>query len=171
MSQRRDRPPLEAPKADRRRQHVSPLDTTRQEVGAGSVEQTSELPTQIGPYRILESLGSGGMGEVFLAQDVALDRKVALKRVRTDRVGEEELVRRFELEARVTALLQHPSIIPVYHFVNEKEQGAFYTMRPVEGMTLGELIADLREGSGRSWATSRASGTWTGHRRRGAAPV
>jgi serine/threonine-protein kinase len=112
----------------------------------------------IGPYRILDRIGSGGMGEVFLAHDPTLDRKVALKRVRTDHEADTDLLQRFEIEARVTALLQHPSIVPVYHFVNEEGLGTFYTMRPVEGMTLRELIDALRDGDDsvrRDWPTAR----------------
>ncbi len=102
------------------------------------------------------------MGEVFLAHDGRLDRKVALKRVRTVHLGDEELAQRFEMEARVTALLQHPAIIPVYHFAKRRSRSTgselFYTMRPVEGRTLGELIELLQSGDDTArdeWPTAR----------------
>ena len=101
------------------------------------------LPERIGPYKVLERLGAGGMGEVFLVLDENLSRHIALKRVRPDRSAE-ELRRRFEVEARVTALLQHPSIIPVYDLFSDKD-GSYYTMRPVEGRSLAQLLAALRQ--------------------------
>ena len=76
------------------------------------------MPTRIGRYRILGRLGTGGMGEVFLAHDEILGRRIALKRMRQDRAEGKEARRRFEVEARVTALLQHPSVIPIYHSEN-----------------------------------------------------
>ncbi len=103
----------------------------------------ARAPESIGPYRVLRRLGSGGMGEVFLVHDEALGRQIALKRVRPDRSAA-EIRQRFEVEARVTALLQHPSILPVYHLDAESED-AFYTMRPVEGQTLAQLLAELTE--------------------------
>ncbi len=147
MSDHEDAPTRpERQPADRRAtsRAVSPFDTTRSDVrrpGDGS----TQLPQSIGPYRIVELIGSGGMGEVYLAHDPDLGRNVALKRVRDDQPGG-DLDPRFEVEARVTAFLQHPSIIPIYHFEKREGEKAYYTMRPVEGRTLGELIEELREG-------------------------
>lgn len=117
---------------------------------------TDDLPESIGPYPVVRRLGKGGMGEVFLAQDDRLSRRIALKRVRIDRASEPELLRRFELEARVTALLQHPAIIPIYHYVSN-DGGTYYTMRPVEGLTLGELLARLRSqpSARKEWSPGR----------------
>ena len=130
--------------------------------GKSGAPSTTPLPMRIGPYKPLAHLGTGGMGEVFLVLDEVLGRRVALKRVRPDRIGADrsgcdELRRRFEVEARITARLQHPAVIPVYQFVND-EEGAYYTMRPVEGMTLADLVRDLREDVGtmrRQWPTPR----------------
>ena len=141
---------------------VSPFDTTRSEAASSARGPDLPPPPRIGAYRILEPLGRGGMGEVFLAHDGRLDRKVALKRVRTVHLGDDELARRFEMEARVTALLQHPAIIPIYHFAKRRSPASgsemFYTMRPVEGRTLGELIELLREDDDTTrddWPTAR----------------
>ncbi len=109
-------------------------------------------PEQVGPYPIEETLGQGGMGEVFLARDPVLDRPIALKRIRADKRHLDELRARFQLEARVTARLQHPAIIPVYAFAGEGDE-LYYTMRPVEGMSLAELLRRLRAGD----ATSNAA--------------
>ena len=113
------------------------------ETRPGAALLQAPLPEKIGPYKVLERLGSGGMGEVFLVLDETLSRTIALKRVRPDRSAE-ELSRRFEVEARVTALLQHPSIIPVYDLVTAGPN-SYYTMRPVEGRSLAQLLALLRE--------------------------
>jgi serine/threonine-protein kinase len=93
------------------------------------------------------------MGDVFLARDEALGRRIALKRIRLDRAGEADIRRRFEIEARVTSVLQHPAIVPVYQLVREGEE-IFYTMRPVEGMTFGDLLWRLRD------VDSRAREEW-----------
>ncbi|MEM7232365.1 MAG: protein kinase [Planctomycetota bacterium] len=113
-------------------------------------------PRSIGDHPILERLGFGGMGEVFLAVDESLDRQVALKRIRLDKASVGTYRQRFDVEARVTARLQHPSIIPVYEY-DAKSDDAYYTMRPVEGMTLGELLRKLeRQPSQRSvWPATR----------------
>ena len=103
-----------------------------------------DAPETVGPYAVDFELGHGGMGEVYLAHDGHLRRNVALKRIRPDRRHEQQSVRRFELEARVTARLQHPSIIPVYHFARAGED-LYYTMRPVEGVSLRDLLSKLRD--------------------------
>ncbi|ANM30150.1 hypothetical protein ABI59_12065 [Acidobacteria bacterium Mor1] len=119
-------------------------------------KRPTELPKQIGRYRILRYLGEGAMGEVLLAFDPTLSRQIALKRIRPDRTGSEVLVRRFQTEAHVTALLQHPSVIPVYEYLDQGESG-YYTMRPVEGVTLASLIQTLHAEPGRraEWTAAR----------------
>jgi eukaryotic-like serine/threonine-protein kinase len=97
-------------------------------------------PAQIGPYEVLAPLGSGGMGEVFLAQDTRLRRKVAIKRVRpTDRLDAQRQILR---EARTVALLSHPNIAGIFDIVDE--DGVIHiVMEYVEGET---LAAKLRAG-------------------------
>ena len=165
MKSRRETPsPERITRADQqvKPEPISPFDTTRSEAASQALGTDQPPPPKIGAYRILEPLGRGGMGEVFLAHDGRLDRKVALKRVRTVHLGDDELAQRFEMEARVTALLQHPAVIPIYHFAKRRSQASgsemFYTMRPVEGRTLGELIELLRDGDDTArdeWPTAR----------------
>ncbi len=115
------------------------------------------VPEKIDHYPIKGSLGIGGMGEVFLAYDSTLERGVALKRMRPDRILDPIVRRRFDVEARVTAFLQHPSIIPVYEYKKEQDN-AYYTMRPVEGLTLGDVLEELRDPKlkrGQRWSTAR----------------
>jgi serine/threonine protein kinase len=88
------------------------------------------LPATVGPYHIIRPLGRGGMGDVFLAFDKALSREVAVKRIRPDRIGEEEMRRRFEMEAQVTGILQHPSIVPVYQYWGGRPGGLLLRAYP-----------------------------------------
>jgi len=68
----------------------------------------------LGPYRITGSLGAGGMGEVWRAEDTRLGREVALKMLRGDRREDPELRARFEREARMVATLAHPNICTLF---------------------------------------------------------
>ena len=89
-------------------------------------------------YRILEALGSGGMGEVYVAEDTKLARKVALK-VLPEAMATEERLTRFEREAKAIAALNHPNIVHVYS-VEEADGVHFITMELVRGKTLSELL-------------------------------
>lgn len=115
------------------------------EIEAARGKPPSPAPQSIGRYRILGTLGRGGMGEVFLAIDNELSRTIAVKRLRSDRADSQIARKRFEAEARITAQLQHPGILPVYKYLTE-EDGRYYTMRPVEGVTFADLIQSLSEG-------------------------
>jgi serine/threonine-protein kinase len=94
----------------------------------------------VGRYRIDRKLGAGGMGEVYLADDIELDRKVALKFLAPGLArGRAESVR-FQREARAAASLDHPNIVTI-HEVGEFEGRAFIAMAYVPGETLAEVIA------------------------------
>ncbi len=97
------------------------------------------LGDTISHYRILRKLGEGGMGQVFLAQDTDLDRKIALKVLHPDTAGEQDRLERFRREARSLASLNHPNIVTIYS-VEEVDGLNFLTMEYVEGRTLSELI-------------------------------
>ena len=72
--------------------------------------------TRLGPYEILSPLGAGGMGEVYLATDSKLDRKVAIKVLSETMTRDRERVARFEREAKLLASLNHPNIAAIYGF-------------------------------------------------------
>jgi serine/threonine-protein kinase len=93
----------------------------------------------LGEYEILEELGRGGMATVFLAHDIALDRKVAIKVMAPHLLEGEGMAERFKLEARTAAQLSHPHIIPIYA-VRETEETLFFVMKYVEGKTLDEIV-------------------------------
>jgi tetratricopeptide (TPR) repeat protein len=89
----------------------------------------------IGPYRVLEQLGSGGMATVFKAYHAALDRYIAIKILHPAFKANPQFFERFQREARIVAGLEHPHIIPVYDF-NEHHGEPYLVMRYVEGDTL-----------------------------------
>ena len=86
------------------------------------------IAESIGHYRIIKKLGAGGMGEVYLALDTKLDRKVAIKVLRPDWVEEEHLKKRLLREAQAAAKLDHPNICAIYD-VNESDSGTFIVMQ------------------------------------------
>ncbi|MBL8785591.1 MAG: protein kinase [Deltaproteobacteria bacterium] len=95
-------------------------------------------------YRIGARLGQGGMGRVFVAHDLRLDRDVALKEVLRPEPGLAERLRR---EARLTAALDHPGITPIYDAGRRDDGRLYYTMRLVRGRPLSEVIAEVNRPS------------------------
>ncbi|HID65214.1 MAG TPA: hypothetical protein EYP49_21055, partial [Anaerolineae bacterium] len=89
----------------------------------------------VGPYRIIEQLGQGGMATVFKAYHPALDRYVAIKVLHPAFKEDSNFLARFQREARIVAKLEHPHIVPVYDF-SEHRGMAYLVMRYVEGETL-----------------------------------
>lgn len=114
--------------------------------GRGSMEQIkiAELPKEIGPYSIVQSLGRGGMGEVFLAKDPSCGRQVALKRIRPELRSNKTIQSRFLREARVASVLSHPSIVPILA-IQTTPPDVYYTMPFVEGETLRQILRSARE--------------------------
>ena len=97
------------------------------------------LNRQIGTYKIENMLGAGGMGEVYLAQDSKLNRKVALKILPAEFVSDTERLKRFEIEARAVSALNHPNIVTIYD-VGKAGGVSYISTEFVEGKTLRELI-------------------------------
>jgi serine/threonine protein kinase len=107
---------------------------------SGRAQPESDLIGQtLGRYRVLQALGRGGMGDVYLAEDVRLGRRVALKVLPPETAEEPEKVQRFEREARAIASLSHPGIV-VLHSIEEARGLRFLTMEHVEGETLNKAI-------------------------------
>jgi serine/threonine protein kinase len=111
-------------------------------LSAGSAQP---LPDHIGRYRILERLGSGGMGTVYKAHDPELDRVVAVKLPRFDGPEQERAVRvqRFQREARAAAQVWHPQVCPIFD-VGEHDGQPFVVMAYLEGQPLAQRLADER---------------------------
>ena len=95
----------------------------------------------LGRYEIRSKIGAGGMGEVYLAQDTKLDRKVALKILPAELAANQDRMRRFTQEAKAAAALNHPSIAHIYE-IGESEETNFIAMEFVDGATLREKIHD-----------------------------
>jgi non-specific serine/threonine protein kinase len=95
--------------------------------------------TSVGHYVIVDHLGSGGMGEVYLAEDTELNRKVALKFLSSHLCQDADCRTRFKREAQAAAKLNHPNIVTIYE-VSEFNGRPFFAMEHVEGQSLRELI-------------------------------
>jgi len=91
-------------------------------------------------YRILKKIGAGGMGEVYLAEDTKLDRKVALKFLPLHLCHDPECRARFKREAQAAAKLDHPNIVSVFE-VGEFQSRPFFSMQLVEGQSLKEVLS------------------------------
>ncbi len=113
----------------------------------GAESQQQELLAHLrhatlGEYEVLGELGRGGMATVYLAHEIALDRKVAIKVMSPALVHGEGMIERFKREARTAASLSHPNIIPVYA-VRESEQLLFFVMKFVQGRPLDSIIKEV----------------------------
>ena len=100
--------------------------------------------TILGRYKIISLIGSGGMGEVYLAHDTTLQRKVALKVLPRDVATNQDRMRRFKQEATAAASLNHPNIAHIYE-IGEAEGFHFIAMEYVDGQTFRERILDTHE--------------------------
>src|SRR6476661_5507280 len=103
----------------------------------------SEPNERIGAYRLVRRLGSGGMGEVFLAWDGRLERTVAAKRMRPDRDRGGARRERFRREARAAARLSHPNIVQIFDLVETgDEAGDWIVMEYVQGRSIADLLKE-----------------------------
>jgi serine/threonine protein kinase len=93
---------------------------------------------QLNSYRILSRIGAGGMGEVYLAEDTRLDRRVALKTLPPIFSHDAKWLARFHIEAKAAAALNHPNIATIYS-IEETANEHFITMEYVDGKTLFAL--------------------------------
>ena len=97
------------------------------------------LGTTISHYRVLDKLGSGGMGVVYRAQDTRLGREVAIKVLPESFASDPDRLRRFEQEARAVATLNHPNILAV-HDIGTQEKTPYIVTELLEGRTLREQL-------------------------------
>jgi serine/threonine protein kinase/tetratricopeptide (TPR) repeat protein len=97
-------------------------------------------------YKVLGTIGRGGMGIVHQARDLRIVRNVAMKVIKTSSQFSRENVLRFVDEAQLTGQLQHPNIIPVYELGIDEFGEVFYTMKYVKGTTLDQVLRRIREG-------------------------
>ena len=99
--------------------------------------------TRLGPYEVIALIGAGGMGEVWLATELRLGRKVALKLLPADLTRDPDRILRFEQEARAASALNHPNVCTI-HALGETSEGQHYiAMEYVEGETLRQRLASV----------------------------
>ncbi len=98
---------------------------------------------QIDQFEVLEHIGRGGMADVYLAQDTALDRRVVLKLMLPDVAVNEELVARFQREAQTTAKLAHPNIVQIYTIGHTPGGQLYLALQYISGGSLGSHLQDL----------------------------
>jgi len=99
----------------------------------------ASLPFEIGDYRLLEVIGRGGMGVVYRAQQLSLNRDVAIKMIQENRPLSPENRQRFFAEAEANARLDHPGIVPLYE-VNEYQGHPYFSMQLIRGETLADRL-------------------------------
>ena len=98
-----------------------------------------KVDTTLSHYRIVSKLGAGGMGEVYLAHDTKLDRKVALKILPAEVAANRDRMERFVREAKAAAALNHPNIAHIYE-IGEDKGINFIALEFIDGVTLREMI-------------------------------
>ncbi|HWP44442.1 MAG TPA: protein kinase, partial [Blastocatellia bacterium] len=103
----------------------------------------SEPGSSIGPYEVLSIIGAGGMGQVYLAQDSRLGRKVALKVLPKEHTQDRDRVRRFEQEARAASALNHPNITTIFE-IGRAQDTLYIAYEYVEGVTLRDEMKRSR---------------------------
>src|SRR5262249_40847095 len=108
---------------------------------AAAAERPTDIPSILGGYHILKELGRGGMGAVYLARQVSLNRNVALKVMKPQWANNATFVARFTREAYAAAQLTHHNVVQIYDFGEDKGT-TYFSMEFVEGRTLGGLIRE-----------------------------
>jgi len=121
--------------------YTPPAEAARMAVTQGSLVDALRRAT-VGEYEIRGDLGHGGMASVYLAHEIALDRKVAIKVMSPALFSAAGMVERFKREARTAASLSHPHIIPIYA-VRESPEIVYFVMKFIEGRSLESIVHQL----------------------------
>ncbi len=125
---------FESPEPEPRAADVAALEA------AGFTPLRSAIPSErFGDYRLENEVGRGGMGIIYRAHQISLNRKVALKMIVAGPLSSADFAKRLRVEAEVTAALDHPNIVAI-HEVGEHQGQPFFTMRLVEGLNLAQAL-------------------------------
>jgi serine/threonine protein kinase len=136
--------------------HPATLDSPPPVTGEGPGEGASSSTGLLGDFRILREIGRGGMGVVYEAEQMSLGRRVALKVLPFAAMLDRQQLARFKNEARAAATLKHPNIVSVYSVGCERSVH-FFAMELIEGQSLAEVIAAIRQKSGVEEQRSRGA--------------
>lgn len=115
------------------------FETPPSELAAELLAKKTGYEGKIGHYQILKKIGSGGMGEVYLAEDTRLNRRVALKLLPPEFTKDSDRIRRFEREARAVSALNHPNILTIYD-VGQIDSSSFIASEFIDGETLRQRM-------------------------------
>jgi tetratricopeptide (TPR) repeat protein/serine/threonine protein kinase len=141
--------------------HELPAAAAPPAADAGDLSQPLAQQAALGDFRIVREIGRGGMGIVYEAEQLSLDRRVALKVLPFAATLDTRQLQRFKNEAQAAAHLQHQHIVPVYAVGCERGV-YYYAMQLIDGQTLAALIAELRRTSGaKAPAEADATGPYT----------
>jgi serine/threonine protein kinase len=124
-------------------QEVAPSIRTDRDATAQSAFNAQQHVRQLGDYTLVREIGRGGMGIVYEARQISLDRKVALKILPFAAVLDQKQILRFQNEARSAAQLHHPNIVPI-HAVGIERGVHYYVMQFIEGQSLSHLLQEMR---------------------------
>ncbi len=128
--------------AEALQEYLTKLDELNRLV-VGEPRSSEIIGKQLGDYRLVRELGRGGMGIVYLAQQISLDRMVAVKLLPFASLLEPKYIERFKNEARAAAQLEHPNIVPVYS-IGQDDGIHYYAMRYINGQSLDKVISSAR---------------------------
>ncbi len=95
---------------------------------------------QLGSYRVIRKLGTGGMGTVYLAEHRLLKRRCALKLIRSDKMQDERVQKRFDSEVQAIAKLSHPGTVEIYDYGHTQDGTFYYVMEYLPGLDLREIV-------------------------------
>lgn len=114
------------------------------DASGGPPPQAGERIRYFGDYEIVSEIARGGMGVVYRARQISLNRIIALKMILSGHVADPEQIKRFQLEAEAVANLDHPGIVPIYD-IGEFNGQHYFSMKLIDGKTLSQLAAELRK--------------------------